>query len=65
MMQKSLSPPTSKRGNREENALPEVSARVALLTPLDQIEDMELLRAIGRKLQQIGLAKGPNDPSLS
>jgi hypothetical protein len=43
---------------------PAVSARKALLKPLKYQSQSEL-KANARKLQQLGKANGPNDPSLT
>jgi len=65
MMQKSPSHKTSRPARDAGSALPVVSAREALLTPTKDVEDLELAKAMIAKLQQIGRANGPNDPSLS
>lgn len=46
------------------SAPPEVSARQALSKPLKYQSKSEL-KATVRKLQKLGKAKGPNDPSLT
>ena len=44
---------------------PELSAREALLSDVDKIEDPEKLKQMARRLRKIGKAKGPNDPILN
>lgn len=55
---------TNTTGNKTPSEPREVSAREALLKPLEGLSLSEL-KAIAKKLQRIGKAKGPNDPDLT